>query len=64
MEQELVRLLEKMATQTLTVEEVQRLEEKAKKFSNLNQLVEARQEWREALRKVNESRENNLRNTR
>ena len=64
MEQELVRLLEKMATQTLMVEEVQRLEEKAKKFSNLNQLVEARQEWREALRKVNESRENNLRNTR
>lgn len=63
MEQELVRLLEKMATQTLTVEEVQRLEEKAKKFSNLNQLVEARQEWREALRKVNEARENNLRNT-
>jgi len=53
-----------MATQTLTVEEVQRLEEKAKKFSNLNQLVEARQEWREALRKVNEAREKNLRNPR
>jgi hypothetical protein len=64
MEQELVELLEKMATQTLTVEEVQRLEEKAKKFSNLNQLVEARQEWREALRKVNEAREKNLRNPR
>ena len=64
MEQELVELLEKMATQTLTVEEVQRLEEKAKKFSNLNQLVEARQEWRAALRKVNESREKNLRNPR
>ncbi len=64
MEQELVELLEKMATQSLTVEEVQRLEEKAKKFSNLNQLVEARQEWREALRKVNEAREKNLRNPR
>jgi hypothetical protein len=64
MEQELVRLLEKMATRTLTAEEVQLLEEKAKKFSSLNQLAEARHEWREALRKVNDARENNLRNNR
>jgi hypothetical protein len=64
MEQELVRLLEKMATRTLTAEEVQLLEEKAKKFSSLNQLAEARNEWREALRKVNDARENNLRSNR
>ena len=64
MEQELVRLLEKMATKTLTEEEVQLLEEKAKKFSSLNQLAEARNEWREALRKVNDARENNLRSNR
>jgi hypothetical protein len=64
MEQELVRLLEKMATRTLTAEEVQLLEEKAKKFSSLNQLAEARHEWREALRKVNDARENNLRSNR
>lgn len=59
MEQELVKLLEKMASRTLTEEEVQLLEAKSKKFSNLNQLVEARQEWREALRKINDARQKN-----
>lgn len=40
-----------MTKQTLTEEELLLLEEKAGKFSNLEKLVEARQEWREAMRK-------------
>ena len=51
MEASLDKLLEKMTKQTLTEEELLLLEEKAGKFSNLEKLVEARQEWREAMRK-------------
>jgi len=51
MEASLDKLLEKMTKQTLTDEELLLLEEKAGKFSNLEKLVEARQEWREAMRK-------------
>jgi hypothetical protein len=50
MEASLDKLLEKMTKQTLTDEELLLLEEKAGKFSNLEKLVEARQEWREAER--------------
>lgn len=51
MEASLDKLLEKMTKQTLTEEELLLLEEKAGKFSNLEKLVEARQEWREAMRR-------------
>lgn len=51
METSLDILLEKMTRQALTEEEARLLEEKARKFSNLEQLAEARNEWREAMRK-------------
>lgn len=57
MEQSLDKLLEKMANQTLSAEELILLEEKANKFSNLEKLVEARQEWREAMRKFMDTQE-------
>jgi len=46
-----------MTRQALTEEEAKLLEEKARKFSNLEQLAEARQEWREAMRKYFDARE-------
>lgn len=57
METSLDILLKKMAERTLTAEELVLLEEKARKFSDLNKLVEARQEWREAMRKLHDERE-------
>ncbi|MFZ9503895.1 MAG: hypothetical protein ACO263_04920 [Cyclobacteriaceae bacterium] len=57
MEASLDKLLEKMTKQTLTEEELALLEEKANKFSNLDKLVEARQEWREAMRKFMDAQE-------
>lgn len=57
MEASLDKLLEKMTNQTLTEEELRLLEEKANKFSNLEKLVEARQEWREAMRKFMDAQE-------
>lgn len=57
MEASLDKLLEKMTKQTLTEEELALLEEKANKFSNLEKLVEARQEWREAMRKFMDAQE-------
>ncbi|MBM3178044.1 MAG: hypothetical protein FJZ78_08570 [Bacteroidetes bacterium] len=51
METSLDILLEKMTRHALTEEEAKLLEEKARKFSNLEQLAEARNEWREAMRK-------------
>lgn len=57
METSLDILLKKMAEHTLTAEELTLLEEKARKFSDLNKLVEARQEWREAMRKLHDERE-------
>ncbi len=57
MEPTLDILIEKMTRQALTEEEAKLLEEKARKFSNLEQLAEARQEWREAMRKYFDARE-------
>lgn len=57
MEPSLDQLLEKMTRQTLTEEELILLEEKANKFSNLEKLGEARQEWREAMRKFMDAQE-------
>lgn len=57
METSLDILLKKMAERTLTLEELELLEEKSRKFSDLNKLVEARQEWREAMRKLHDARE-------
>lgn len=57
MEASLDKLLEKMTKQTLSEEELLLLEEKAGKFSNLEKLVEARQEWREAMRKFMDAQE-------
>ena len=57
METSLEILLQKMADRKLTAEELTLLEEKARKFSDLNKLVEARQEWREAMRKLHDARE-------
>lgn len=48
-----------MTKQTLSEEELVLLEEKAGKFSNLEKLVEARQEWREAMRKFMDAQEKN-----
>ncbi|MFM7195696.1 MAG: hypothetical protein ACKORJ_12020 [Bacteroidota bacterium] len=57
METSLEILLKKMAERTLTAEELNLLEEKSRQFSDLNKLVEARQEWREAMRKLYDERE-------
>jgi hypothetical protein len=57
METSLDILLKKMAERTLTHEELELLEEKSRKFSDLNKLVEARQEWRDAMRKLHDARE-------
>ena len=57
METSLDILLKKMAERTLTTEELELLEEKSRKFADLNKLVEARQEWREAMRKLHDARE-------
>lgn len=56
MEQELDKLLVKMRQGTLSAEEAQLIEAKARRFSDLHQLAEARNEWREALRKVYDDR--------
>lgn len=56
MEQDLDKLLVKMAQGTLTEEEALLIEQKARRFSDLHQLAEARNEWRDALRKVYDER--------
>ena len=56
MEETLDKLLAKMVDGTLTEEEALLIESKARKFSNLHQLADARNEWREALRKYHDAR--------
>lgn len=56
MEQDLDKLLDKMSKGTLSEEETKLIEDKAQRFSNLHQLADARNEWREALRKYFDAR--------
>jgi len=56
MEETLDKLLAKMVEGTLSEEEALLIESKASKFSNLHQLADARNEWREALRKLHDAR--------
>jgi len=56
MEQDLDKLLDKMSKGTLSEEETRLIEDKAQRFANLHQLADARNEWREALRKYFDAR--------
>ena len=56
MEQDLDKLLDKMSKGLLSEEETKLIEDKAQRLANLHQLAEARNEWREGLRKFFDAR--------